>query len=71
MVIHDFHAIRIAVLPAKANAPLLIDAYAVLAPPVSMQRLKSIGRGHSQRVQVGCGIEHPQFPHRHALNILR
>jgi len=71
MVVHDFHIIRIAGLPAKANAPLLVDAYAVLAPPIAVQRLQPIGWGHAQRIQVGCGIEHPQFPHGHALNALR
>lgn len=71
MVVHDFHIIRIAILPAKANTPLLIDAYAVLAPPIAVQLFQPIGRGYAQRTQVGCGIEHPQFPHGHALNILR
>jgi hypothetical protein len=44
MVIHDLHIVGVAVLPAKADAPLIIDANAVLSLSIPSQRLRPVAR---------------------------
>lgn len=62
MVIHDFNIIGIAVFPSKTNTPLPIDADAVLAGAVAVQRLKPVaGQGH--KVLDGfCIVQNFQTP---------
>ena len=44
MVVDDFHIVGIAVFPDKADAPLLVDANAVLAEAITFEGLESITR---------------------------
>ena len=46
MVVDDFHIVGIASLPSKADAPLVIDANAVLTLAVALECLELVtGRG--------------------------
>jgi len=51
MVVHNFHVKCILALPSEADAPLVIDADAVLAVPVALQGFESITRRGAQIVQ--------------------
>ena len=61
VVIDDFHVVRIAVTPAEADAPLVIDPNAVLSFAFAFERLQPVCRGNTQIVERGRGIEHAQL----------
>jgi hypothetical protein len=42
MIVNDFHPVWAIFVPLEANTPLLVDADAFLAGPVSSQRFKAI-----------------------------
>jgi hypothetical protein len=44
MVIYDFNIVRIANFPFKTNAPLIVNANAVLTLPVAFKRFQLIAR---------------------------
>jgi len=41
MIIDDLNFVHVAVLPAEADAPLIVDSDRVLPPPASPQGLES------------------------------
>src|SRR5947207_11479294 len=51
MVVHDLHAVGVAVLPDEADAPLVVDANAMLPRPVALQRLEPVAGRHAQRIE--------------------
>ena len=51
VVIHDLDPFRALFVPDEANAPLIIDANAVLALATALQRFKSIARRYAQIIQ--------------------
>jgi len=78
VVIDNFNFSRAFSGPDEAQPELIIDADAVLAAPVSVQRLQAIGRRYAQIPQIGRNVEHRQLaqssgfdvaPPRHALAI--
>src|SRR3989344_9095952 len=64
VIINDLYLIRIAAFPSETNAPLIIEANAVLprAPPGKF--LQTIARRHAEIRELRRSIEHPQFTHR-------
>src|SRR3989338_10638800 len=64
VIINDLYLIRIAAFPSETNAPLIIDANAVLprAPPGKF--LQTIARRHTKIRKLRRRVEHPQFTHR-------
>ncbi len=69
MVIRDLYILSVASIPFEANAPLIIDANAILTGPIASQLLQAISRRHSQVLQGHGAIEHSQFAQRDLLNI--
>jgi hypothetical protein len=61
MIIHDFDIPRIAIAPAKTNAPLVVDPDAVLPTPIASKGLKSIARRHREFRQLANRIEYQQL----------
>src|SRR5258708_15327671 len=61
VIVHDFDCVNVAVSPLKANTPLIVDADAVLPPPVPLQALQPVPRQIRERLQVGRGIQDVQF----------
>jgi hypothetical protein len=57
----DFDRERRAIAPAKADAPLLVDADAVLARPIAPQRLQPIPWGDAEFVEGKRGVEKQQL----------
>jgi hypothetical protein len=52
VIVHDLNLVGIAVLPAKANSPLIIDTNAVLAGAVTGQFLQAVSRRNPQIGQI-------------------
>jgi hypothetical protein len=59
MVVHDFDVVRVTFAPAKTNAPLVVDAHAVLAAAIAVQQLESIARGRSHISQLDRAVQLP------------
>lgn len=71
MVIHNFHLMRVFTLPLETNAPLLIDANAMLAGAIAFERLQAVARGQRQIPQRPRAMNLRQLAERHALNLRR
>lgn len=71
MVVDDGDLGDIALLPAEADAPLIVDADAVLTTPIAFQRFQPIGRRDTQILETGSGIEHAQLASGDRLDIGR
>ena len=62
MVVHDFHLIRISILPQEADTPLIVDPDAVLTLSIAAQRLQAIPGRNRQVTKLGCGMDLRQLP---------
>ena len=71
MIVNNLHVVRLPVFPSEANAPLLVDADAVLAFTVPRQRFKAIGGGNPKVPQVGCRVNHDQLSQGDSLDVVR
>ena len=57
VIVHDFHIGYAPLGPDKTDAPLVIDANAVLSLAVACQGLQPVARRTAQEVQRHCGIQ--------------
>ena len=71
MVIRDFHVVGVAVFPAETDAPLVVDADAVLAFPVAFERFEPVARRHAQVFKRRRCIEQDELAVHHSLKALR
>src|SRR5690606_13087556 len=62
VVVDDPDVVRIAIMPAKAHAPLVVDPDAVPAPEVALQSLQAVRRRNPQVLQTRGVVEHAQLP---------
>ena len=69
MVVNNFNIFRAVHAPAKTNSPLVVNANAVLAFPITFQRFKPIRRWREQVSQFQCIIQHLQFAGRNNVDI--
>jgi hypothetical protein len=51
VIVNDLDLVGIAILPPKADAPLLVHANTVLAGPIAPELLQSIPRRHAEVVE--------------------
>lgn len=71
MVINNFNLLGMAIDPNEANAPLVVDADAVLSSAVAAQSFQPIARRYTQKVKIRCGMYLLQFPYRHGCNVCK
>jgi hypothetical protein len=71
MIVNDLDLIGIAILPSKADAPLLVHANTVLAGAIAPELLQSIARRHAEVVELLGRIHRHQFAQHRALEIRR
>ena len=71
MVIDDLDIEHVAILPSEADAPLLVDADAVLAGAVALECLERVRWGNHQIAQIRSAIEVLQLRARAALDAMR
>ena len=64
MIVNNFNIFRAVHAPAKTNSPLVVNANAVLAFPITFQRFKPIRRWRKQVPQFRCIIQHLEFAGR-------
>lgn len=69
VIIDDLHVKRIAILPLKANSPLIVDADAVLALALAFESLQAVGGRDAQVVQRDGVVEHTQFAASDGLDV--
>jgi len=67
MIIHDFHVVRMAVLPDKTDPPFFVDADRMLPLPIASQRFQLIARRRSQNSQFRRSVQLQQLSQRHPL----
>src|SRR5262249_14166634 len=70
VVVHNLDFVGVSLAPHKANAPLVIDANAVLSLTVAFQFLQSIPWQGRKCSQVRRSVEYVQLPKRLPLNRL-
>ena len=71
MIVGDFHIQGIAVSPAEADPPLIVDPDAVLTLSIPGQLFKAIPGRNSQIGQSIGGVKHEKLLQGRAVNILR
>src|SRR2546430_539760 len=69
MIIHNLHVVSITLVPAKADAPLFVDADAVLPGSISGQLFQSITRNCSKIFKLFGRIELSQLTQGDALHV--
>jgi hypothetical protein len=62
VIVHDFHIERLPIVKAEANAPLIVDADAVLPGAIAFQRLQPVSGRALQITQIHCGVERLETP---------
>lgn len=71
MVIYDFDFVDVFAFPTKAEAPLVIDANAVLAAALAFKRLQAVAGRKAHDVESVGGIELEEFSSGSALDVGR
>ncbi len=71
MIIGDFYVSRVAILPGKANAPLIVYPNAVLPRPVAAQFFQPVCRRYTQVDEIFRIIDHAQLSQGNLLDIGR
>lgn len=62
MVVNDLDVLRIAICPAKAGSPLIVDANAVLADAIALELLQTIVWRDAEILECLCGVDDNQLP---------
>jgi hypothetical protein len=71
MIVDDFDFVRIAIFPAKTNAPLLIDSNTMLAFAVTTEGFEMIARRDFQRFELCDASNESKFIKGSLLNVSR
>jgi hypothetical protein len=66
MIVYDRHVMRPVFLPNEADAPLIVDANAMLALAIALQRLEPIPWRCTQITQSHCGVDHVELAHNNS-----
>jgi hypothetical protein len=61
VVVDDFNVVRVAILPVKANAPLIVGPDAILASTMTFELLESIAWRYPQIGQRIGGVQRYQL----------
>lgn len=71
VVVHDLHSGRPVAFPPEADAPLIIDANAVLSRPISSESFQTVSRRDAQIVQTGGIVQQLELAHGCPLDVRR
>lgn len=69
MIVCDFDLLRVGSIPCETNAPLVIDANAVLTGTAAFQRLQSVARRQAEEGEFDRCIDQLEFDEGAALQI--
>lgn len=71
MIIDDLHIRRAPARPRKANAPLIVDADAMLPSAVTFELLQAIPGRNPQEIERCSGVELSQLATRDGFNVCK
>jgi hypothetical protein len=71
MIVNKLDLIRIAIPPAQADAPLIIDANTVLARSVAFEFLQAVAGRDSQVFELLGRVNEPELPQHRPLQVSR
>jgi hypothetical protein len=71
VVIHYLYVFGASFRPAKADAPLIIDANAVLPEAVALQCFKAIAQRHPQIIQAARDLKLSELSLRHGSDVYK
>src|SRR5882724_10541833 len=71
VIIYNFNIQGMTCIPLEADPPLLVDADAVLALPITLQRLKLVEHRDREILQIACSIQLLQFHQCTLLDVVR
>ncbi|KPF46613.1 hypothetical protein IP76_06520 [Rhizobium sp. AAP43] len=71
MVVDDPDIAWSSIMPVEANAPLVVDPYAVLAEPVTFQGFQPIAWRNAEVLQDPRVVDQTEFSQRNSLNVRR
>ena len=71
MVVDDFYIVCVSACPPEADAPLVVDADAVLAGPIASQFLEAVGGWNAEVKETGRGVENDELAERNSLEVRR
>jgi hypothetical protein len=71
VIVDDLHLVGIAILPAKADAPLLVHANTVLAGSIAPELLQSITRRYAEVAELLGRVHRHEFAEHRASEIRR
>jgi len=61
MIVNNHNVQRIAVFPAKADSPLIVDSDAVLSLAIAFQGFKTVSGRNPKILQLDCTVHIKQF----------
>jgi hypothetical protein len=67
VIVNDLDVVRIPVLPAEADPPLIIDADAVLTSPIPFELLEAVPGRHPKIGELFGRVDRDQLPEHRAL----
>jgi hypothetical protein len=70
VIVHDFDLFGLALIPNKANSPLIVNADAVLSGTITVQGFQTVRGRYTQIIQGLTCVQYVEFFHRHQLNRL-
>jgi hypothetical protein len=71
MIVGDLYLSGIGASPDEADAPLVVDAYAVLASPIAVKRFEPVTGRNAQEGEFHGGVDKLKFDKRALLNVGR
>lgn len=71
MVVDDLDRFSVAARPAEADAPLIVDADAVLPGAPADELLEPVPRRHAEFVEPDRRVQHAEFPEHDAAEVGR
>jgi hypothetical protein len=61
VIVHDLNVVGVAVPPAEANAPLIVDANAMVASAIAFELFEPIVRWHAEILELLGGVDEAQL----------
>jgi hypothetical protein len=71
MIVDELNVVGVAILPAEADAPLVVDADTMLASTITLELFKPVAWWHTEVSELLGSINGNEFPEHRALKISR
>ena len=71
VIVDDLDVVRVAVLPPEADAPLIVDANAVLPGAIPFQLLQAVAGRDAEVLKLLRGVDEAELPEQRPLEVGR